>query len=297
MIKKAILTYKRKKIIAGYIFATPFILGFLIFFLFPFSQSIIFSFNELNVTSTGYILNFRGLGNYYDALFVHAQYLRVLISTIIDIIINLPLIIMFSLFAAVLLNHKFKGRFLVRIIFFLPVIMGAGIIRELESADYLMNALQPGADSSGGLLGGEALYNLLINTNLPDNMLNYILEVVTRLPEVIRSSAIQILIFLAGLQSIPNSMYEASKVEGATAWENFWKITFPLMTPIILVNVVYTVVDAILNNSLVDIIRSTAIIGMGFGVSSAMSWLFFIIISFILGIILFVFSKWTFYQK
>ncbi|HOB91877.1 MAG: sugar ABC transporter permease [Bacillota bacterium] len=299
MNKRFRLTVTQKRDMAGYVFALPFILGFTLFFLYPFIQSLVFSFNELEVTEQGYNLNFVGWLNYNKALLVHPTFSRTAVNTILNMLLDVPLILMFSYFAACLLNQQFKGRLVARLIFFLPVILASGVIASMEQQDYMMQALQPGQLDGSGFLSGAAVRMFVSQLRLPDQMLTYITSAVDRIPIIIRASGIQILVFLAGLQSIPSSLYEASAIEGATAWEDFWKITFPLMTPHMLTNIVYSVIDSFTSphNQLITLIRQTAFGGLGFGVSSAMSWIYFAAIAVILTIGVGIISRWVFYQE
>ena len=183
-------------------------------------------------------------------------------------------------------------------IFFLPVIMGAGIILAMEQTDYMMLLHSaPAADTTA--VGGDALRNLLFQMNLPETLLEYVVSAVERIPQIIRASGVQILIFLAGLQSISPALFEAADVEGATAWERFWMITFPMMSPLILTNVVYSIIDSFTSayNELIVLIRSTAFGGAGYGVSSAMSWIYYLAILVILGITIRIISRNVFYHE
>ena len=292
------VSLKRRKALAGFLFSLPFIIGFLVFFVIPFVQAISFSLSELQFTEEGYDLTYRGIANYYYIVFVDVDFIPLFLEEIGEVIIDLPLILFFSFFSALVLNQKFKGRFLARAIFFLPVILGAGIILRLQQEDYMTAFLQQ-AEQTGFAFSGQALREFLMQLRLPEEMLDYILDAVERIPEIVRASGIQILIFLAGLQSIPPSMYEASRVEGATAWENFWMITLPMLSPLIVTNVVYTIVDSFTaaNNEFVELIRSTAIGGAGFGIGMAMSIVYFAAIMIILLITFKVVSSWIFYQE
>ncbi len=293
------LTLKSKGSLTGYLFILPFIIGFILFFLYPFIQSIIFSFSELSIVQDGYTLDFVKFKNYNNALFINPDFPRKFVETIAVMLADVPLIIFFSLFAAMLLNQKFKGRLVVRTIFFLPVIMGAGVILSMERVDYMTQVLQTGQDIGGSFLSGAGLKAFLYQLKLPEGGIEYIVTVVDRIPEIIRASGIQILIFLAGLQSISPSLFEASKVEGATQWENFWFITLPLISPLILTNVVYTIIDSFTaaNNELVKLIKDTAFGGAGYGVSTAMANIYFFAIAVILAISIGIISKWVFYQE
>ncbi len=298
--KKKNISLNSRKTIGGYLFTLPFIIGFLFFFLYPLLQSVIFSLSKLEITNTGYNLNFIKLTNYYHILLEDPNFLKTLVSTVITMVTNVPLTLAFSFFAAIILNQKFKGRMLARVIFFLPVIYSAGIILRMESTDYLTQ-IMTGTQGSGNqmVLSGAALRDFLLQTKLPAALLNYLLIAVNRIPTVIKSSGIQILIFLAGLQSISPSIYEAANVEGATPWESFWLITLPMLSPLILTNTVYTIIDSFTSseNQLLGLIKSTAFTGAGYGVSMAMAITYFLIVILLLGIIFKTISNHIFYQE
>lgn len=268
------LTLSRKQALLGRAFTLPFALGFAAFFLYPLVQSVIFSFNELRIVAGGYQLEGVGWNNYYHALFVDPNFRRLFIESLVRMAVDIPTILIFSFFAANLLNQEFRGRTLARTIFFLPVILGAEIILKVQEADYMQQAM---ALSTDGMFSIRDLGAFLLTLKLPPFMIDFIVDAINHVPEIIRASGIQILIFLAALQSIPASLYEAADMEGATGWENFWKITFPLISPMLLVNVVYTIVDMFTSptNKLLVLIKNTAWGGAGFGVSVAMSWIFF----------------------
>jgi len=296
------LTITRRMSLIGYLFAMPFVVGFLLFFLLPFVQSIIFSLSEIEIGSYGYSISFVGFKNYRSTLLVHPTFVRTFVETVVKVLFDVPLVLMFSFFAATLLNQQFRGRTVARLVFFLPVVLASGVVYSMELGNYMMNALRPGAEqgiSGGSILSGASVRAFVYQLKLPMAMLNHVIGVVDRIPHVINSSGIQILVFLAGLQSISPSLYEASAIEGATAWEDFWKITFPLMSPLVLTNIVYTVVDSFTapGNQLVSLIRDTAFGGMGFGVSSAMSWMYFAAIGVILAVAIGIVSRSVFYQE
>jgi ABC-type sugar transport system permease subunit len=142
------------------------------------------------------------------------------------------------------------------------------------------------------------LRSIFENSSIPEGMMEYVVGAAESLPTVIRASGVQILIFLAGLQSIPRDVYEAASVEGATAWERFWLITFPMLTPLILTNVVYTVIDSftVMNNELVLLIRTTMLEGAGYGVGMAMAMIYFTAIAIVLALVFAILSKRVFYH-
>lgn len=137
---------------------------------------------------------------------------------------------------------------------------------------------------------------ILRDIGLPLSFVDYIVDAILRIYEIITSSGVQILIFLAALQSVPGAMYEVAKIEGATAYESFWKITFPLVSPLILTNVIYTIIDSFSGSSVTQMIFSTAFTTQNFGLSAAMSWIYTLIISLVLIIVGYVLSKRVHYN-
>jgi|SRR5690554_1058379 len=279
-------------------FTLPFIIGFILFFLAPFIQSVIFSLNHLRIVTGGYELTFNNFDNFRHALMVDTSFLPTFTQTLLNMLLDVPAIIFFSFFAALLLNQKFKGRLIARSIFFLPVILSSGVIAGLEATDYMSNLMNEAANATAGFLAGPALTEFLLQMKIPRELLLYVVNVVERIPQIIRASGIQILIFLAGLQSISPSLYEAARVEGASPWQTFWMITIPVMSPTILANVVYSIIDSFLasNNELVGYIRSTAFGGAGFGIGTAMGVLYFAAIAVILAVVVGIISRYVVYQ-
>ena len=293
------LSLRRQKALTGYLFSLPFIIGFIFFFLAPFIQSLIFSMNRLVIVSGGYELEYIKWENFRYALQVDTEFLPKFTETLLRMLVDVPAIIFFAFFAAMLLNSKFRGRLLARSVFFLPVILGSGVVLSLEQTDYMRTMLEQSGNALSGFMSGPALTNFLMQMKIPPQMMLYVIDVVERVPEVIRASGIQILIFLAGLQSISSSLYEAAKVEGASGWQSFWMFTLPVMSPIIFANVIYTIIDSFLaaNNELVVYIRSTAFGGAGFGVGTAMGVMYFFAVAVVLAIVVAVMSRWVFYQE
>lgn len=296
--KRRGLDLTRKRAAMGYLFVLPFIIGLITFFLVPLVQSFIFSLNKLEVAEGGYNLIPMGFENYNRALRVHASYVRDLWESVRYMIANVPLIIIFSFFAANLLNQKFKGRSLARAIFFLPVIVTSGVMLVVDSGDLLQSSLgMTQTDGTEGAFRAVELARLLLQTRLSERFIDYIIGAVDAIYDIVSASGVQILVFLAGLQSISPSLFEASNIEGATGWENFWKITFPMVSPLILVNTVYTIIDLLTNssNTVMELIRDTAFASQDYGMSSAMAWIYFAAILLIVGLVMWIVSKLVFY--
>lgn len=294
------LDLTRKRAMMGYVFVMPFIIGLITFFLVPMIQTVIFSFNNLETVSGGYRLIPKGIENYRKAFLSDANYTRNLVDSLLFMVTNVPLILIFSFFAANLLNQKFRGRGLARAIFFLPVILTSGVMLVIDSGDMLQAAYgiaQP--ETQEGAFRAVELARLLLRSRLSPTFIDYIISAVDRIYEIVSASGVQILVFLAGLQSISPSLFEASNMEGATGWENFWKITFPMVSPLILVNTVYSIIDTLTNpaNALMDQIRTTAFSRNDFGLSAAMALVYFFAIMAVIGIVVWLISKVVFYYE
>ncbi|WP_058302666.1 carbohydrate ABC transporter permease [Gorillibacterium timonense] len=294
------LTLTRKRSLLGLLFISPWLIGFLVLFLKPLIESIRYSFNKLVIDPTGFKLVSVGWSNFHNALFVDANFNRILTESVLDMVINVPLILFFSLFSAVLLNQKFRGRAMARAIFFLPVILASGAISAAESAGLINlvgNAAVAEDMNQASQFNAMPIVELLLHAGFPGGIIDYVVEAVMRIYEVIRSSGVQILIFLAALQSVPTSMYEVAKMEGATGYETFWKITFPMVSPLILTNIIYTIIDSFADSSVTQIIYQTAFTSQNFGLSAAMSWLYTLAVSIMLVLIGIAISRKVFYQN
>ncbi|MFD0712736.1 carbohydrate ABC transporter permease [Paenibacillus sp. GCM10027626] len=290
-------TLPRKRALMGVLFTLPWLIGFIFLFAVPLMQSFQFSLHELKLGESGLELEYLGWENYKHAFYVHAAFNRVLTESVIGMAVNVPLIIFFSLFIATVLNQRFRGRSIARMIFFLPVIVSAGVISSLGWADYMSQAIGQTLAEGGGFsgLGSFELKGFLYDMGMNRGLVNYLADAVERIYDIISSSGVQIIIFLAGLQSIPPSLYEASRIEGATGYENFWKITFPMMTPLILTNVIYTIIDSFLNSQMAGLLKETSFKLFDFGLSAAMSWIYFGVILVLLGLFAAVISRRAFY--
>jgi ABC-type sugar transport system permease subunit len=219
-------------------------------------------------------------------------------------LIDVPLITFFSLFMAILLNKKFRGRTLVRAIFFLPVILNSGAImdamdlaRTMMSGGISSASAEMASAASGNGVSIEYYIQMFSALGLPDSIIQYISGAVSRISDIINASGVQIIIFIAALQSIPGSMYEVAKIEGATAYETFWKVTFPMVLPHIITNVVYTVVDSFADSDVVDLAYDTAFTNNNYGLSSVMSLVSTVITCLILVIVCRFIQKRTFYYN
>ncbi|MCU6712340.1 sugar ABC transporter permease [Paenibacillus sp. J5C_2022] len=290
-------TLEQRKAWYGLLFATPFMFGFLFLFLIPLLQSLRYSMSTLRLSEGGFVTDYEGLNNFAMLLLSHPTFNRTLTDAIVNMVVNVPIIIIFSLFAAVLLNQRFRGRVFARSVFFLPVILASSAIASLDANSFIAGMMTSSGASGedSGMLQSFQLEKMLLESGMGTMFVDYLTGAVDRIYEIISSSGVQILIFLAGLQSISPSLYESARMEGATGYELFWKITFPMTSPLILTNTVYSIIDSFNGNEMITLISETAFRSFEFGVSAAMSWIYFVIISIILVLSGWFISKRVFY--
>lgn len=287
------LTLAQKKAWCGVLFATPLMLGLVMLFIMPLIQSLRFSLSSISLVEGGFAVKYEGFANFRNLFLTNADFPRRLTESVTDMIVNVPIIIVFSLFAAVLLNQKFRGRAMARAVFFLPVILASAAIANMDISSFVGSSSS--SSGSGNLMQSFELKKMMMESGLAPVFVNYISDAVDRIYEIISSSGVQILIFLAGLQSISPSLYESARIEGATGYEIFWKVTFPMMTPLILTNLIYSIIDSFNNNSVNALISETAFKTFEFGQSAAMSWVYFIVVAIVLSLSAGIISRKVFY--
>lgn len=292
----------RKKAIAGYLFIAPFIIGFLAFMFKPLCESFMMSLSDVKVVGGkgGFVLNFWGLKNFKQAFLVDAEFTRFLTTELTTMLTHVPATIIISFFMALILNQSFKGRTLARAIFFLPVILSSGVLVGLEYNNSLLSGMEEYIKENTNASEITAtLQSILSTTGLGSRYLETVYNIVNSLYDVVIASGIQIIIFLSGLQTIPKSMFEAATIEGCTAWEGFWKITLPMVSSVILVNVIYTIVDFFMksNSQVMTKITDTMVMRLDYGFSAAMAWVYFLAVMLIIGLFSLITSRWVYYYE
>jgi len=298
--KKKPLPYERRKQLYGYGFISLWLVGTVLFFLIPLVRSLWFSFNNVGIDINRTVLTWNGLGNYDDIINKDPKYLALLKDTLIETAWKTPLILIFSLFIAVMLNQKFRGRTLARAVFFMPAIIATGPVYKIISGDMdstgNTQAAQFSTLFSTDLIG--SLLQFLGIYGISDRMSGLISGIADNIFGIVWSSGIQILLFLGALQNIPPSAKEAAQIEGATAWEFFWKITLPYVSPFILANLIFTVIDSFTSptNAVMERILSVKE-ELKFGAASAMAWGYFIIIAAAIGLLTFIVNKFIYYEN
>ena len=305
--KKKRLSLMRKRMFAGYMFILPWLVGFLVFYVKSIFQTVQFSFSDMSMDAIngGYTLTPVGWENFRYAFLEHGSFKQTLTSSVMNMLVDVPLITFFSLFMAMILNKKFPGRAIVRAIFFLPVILASGaIVDAIAMGEMMMQGGVSGqmqemeaSASSAIAFDIDYLISMFMNLGLPAKLLDYITTAVGRINDIISMSGVQIVLFIAALQSIPSSLYEVAKIEGATGYETFWKITFPMVMPHIITNVVYTIVDSFEQSEILKLADTTTFDMWNYGLGSVFSLVSTIVTCIILVVVVGFIQKRTFYYN
>lgn len=286
MKKKKMSGFEERSLKESLMFASPWIVGFLLFFLYPIVTSIRLSFSSIT-SLANFTLSFVGLENYKEILFFNTEYVPTLLSSMLQTIIFVPCIVFLSMVFAVILNNKIKFKGFFRVVFFLPVLLGTGYVMQ--------QLLGTGAEGAAT----QAVNGIMIPVQIESLLSPTVVEVITMIfgnvTLILWKSGVQIIIFLAGLQSVSASVYESAKIDGATAWEIYWKITMPMLAPITVLCIVYTVVDSFtdLSNEVISYIMDYSKIQTSYGPAAAMSWLYLLFVMIIMAAIFLFARKYT----
>ena len=288
-----------RKARAGYVFTLPFILGILLVYLPILVDSLWMSFHDIDRTGEVDRYIFNNFQYYKDAFVSSNAFASNLLAGLQELVFEVPAVIIFSLFIAVVLNGKMLGRAAFRAIFFVPVIISTGVMTGLMASDIATSEMQGGTDdgSGGGLINSLEVEALFRNMAIGGDLVTVVVNLVNDIYSIINYSGVQMLIFLAGLQSISESIYEACRIDGATGWETFWKVTFPMISPMILVNAVYTIIDAFTRSQNKMMIFISSVYSADSEKATAMYWIYFLIIALIIAVVAAIASTFIFYQR
>lgn len=276
----------------GFIMISPWIFGIIVFFIVPIIQSVFYSFADVSIEVGGTVLDFKGIENYRAIISEDPDYLKNLFSAFNNLLVSLPFILIVSMVLALLLNGKYKGRVFFRGIFFLPVIMASGVALQLF--------LTASGSASGETPVSEtATFGMMIDfssvlkgLHMPSYIEKYISQALSKIFLLVWESGIQTILIIAGLQSIPDLLYEVSKVEGATKWEEFWFITFPMLGRTMLLVIIFTTVEIVAASSnTIMIMAYKRFSTLEYGIGSSMLWFYFSIVGLVIAIVLFVYNK------
>lgn len=290
-LRKGRLSYERRKKWIGFSFIVPWLIGCLTFFLRPFLDTLRYSLSNVKILDEGVAVTFAGLKNYAAAFAEDENFLPLFLESMGDTVFQVPVVLLFSLFVGVILNQEFRGRTFFRAVFFMPVIIASGVVISLIRGDGYSDVLLGG----GMLFQASSFETLLLKAGMHEELVNAMMMVINNIFELSWKSGVQILIFLAGFKTISPALYEVAKIEGANAWETFWKVTIPLLSPVIIVNLIYTIVDTFsdyLNPMIVYIQDNLSKLNVAY--ASAMAWIYFLSVLAITAVVMAVLSRKAF---
>ncbi len=306
--KKKIASLDKRKARAGWLFVLPFLIGLAIIYLPIIFESLKQTFYVYKAVGDGVdVKTFVGFENYREVLTgSDATFVQTLLTGLKDMLFDIPAILIFSLFVAVILNQKMVGRAAFRAIFFLPVIVTTGMMASIMNASYSsaheavnLGEQEMSADKVASAMAIEALLERIFTSlGFGMGLVTYIAQAVSNIADIVNRSGVQILIFLAALQSISPAIYESCQIDGATSWETFWKVTFPMVSPMILVNAVYTIIDSFtVNSNVVMRAIDDTYLKKSQNQSAAMGWMYFLVVLLIVGAVAGLISAFVFYQR
>lgn len=293
--KRGLKDFTRKKQMYGRMFILPWEIGFVLFFLQPLVQSLVFVFSEVTVNFDEgvFVTKWRGLHNIRHFFDNDPVYVDNLVDALTSFVYTIPLIVALSLIVGVLLNQKFKGRIVFRSIFFLPVIIATGVVMTYLAGDSTVQEMR------GGSSNGIDISNILQGMNLSPNVTNTLLGFVNQIFDLFWDCGVQIVLFISGLQSIPEQLYEVCRVEGANKWEEFWYVTFPMLSGTTLLVIVFTAIEIFTDSN-------NPVMTYGFNAmrqnmwweGPTMLWVYFALVGAILGLAILliqkkIFAKWA----
>lgn len=282
----------------GAMFMLPWLIGFIVFFAIPMVTSLIYSFNKVSFGDEGIILEYVGFNNYLELFTSNKKFWEAFTAVVSTLLYEVPVVVLFSLFIALILNMNIPGRLFFRSVFFLPIVFMADTVYKIIS----VSGVTPSVASAGNALmtfdfGAQGIFTEMLEAlGLGEEFLTTFSRIINNIFQISWKSPIQIILYLTGLQSIPDSYYEVCMIEGATKWESFWKVTFPMLSPITLLCLVYSIIDTFTdaNSKMIALINSTVRTFMH--ESMAISWCYFIFVFIFVGIVLAVVSRWVKYM-
>ena len=281
----------------GYYFVAHWVIGVILFVIIPLFTSFYYGFSSTVMTGDGLATTFVGLDNYRNLFLKDPYYINQIMESLSSLFISLPIVVALSMTLALVLNQKFKGRTLARAVFFLPVIIGSSVVMSQLSGFSMQQDIMASSGVGGEQQVAEYMnvidFNALLQRlNLPSSINSLLAGYLQDTFNLIWSCGIQILLFVAGLQTIPEQLYEVGKVEGITAWEKFWYITVPMMGRVILLVIFYTMVELFMEKGTLVNRAVTTLMEQNYTTSSAMLWPYFALVGIIIGLVVFLYNRW-----
>jgi len=289
--KQSKMTLQKKRSLVGLAFTSPWIIGFIFLFFIPLIKTVFYSFSSIDMGNYGFDLNWVGFKNYRVTFLEDPNNLRMIISSIGNVIVSVIVIVVFSMFLAIILNQNFFGRSAARVVFALPIIIASGVIIVLLKENVLQQNMGS-TETATTIFQSNGVLDFLKEMGLTDKLVYFFEGLVNDIFDVVWRSGIQIILFLSALQSIQASSYEAAKIEGATAWESFWFVTFPMVSPFLLVNIIYTIIDTFTNSTNTVMQKIFSLVsGIEYEQAAAFSLVYFILVLMVVGLVYIIMNK------
>ena len=290
-------SYEQKKRRIAYWFLLPWMIGTVFFFFRPMIESVMYSLGTFSITDEGYSVTVTGFSHYIEIFTGDADYIRNIMDSFKNMLLTVPTIVMLSLFFAILLDRKFRGRTFFRALFFLPVLVGSSALLSMIGGDVVADNMMS-AGSVSHLFQSSFLQSVLRESGVAESVVSSLTALVDSVFSLLWKSGIQILIFLAGLSGIPDSLYEVASIEGATKWECFWKVTFPMLSSTLLIGLIYTIVDSFTDNAdpvmaQIDTLSKQMFIEG----SQAMAWSYFGLVLIVIVAVYLIVDRHVFYNN
>ena len=284
----------RRRRLTGLLFVSPWIVGVLAFFLVPMGQSVFYMFNDVTVEPGGMKSVYVGGEILQDVLLDDPQNVRMMLTSIAQTLGEVLLIVAFSLIVAVLLNKPFRGRGFCRALVALPIIVSSGVLMQVFKEDLFRSSIESAAEAT--VFQGVVLEDSLAKLGLGDEFIGVLTGLVSSILDLIWQSGIQILLFVGGMQSISSSLLEVCEVEGASPWQTFWKVTFPMISPFLLLNFVYAVIDSFTISSNPVIVQINDYFhNILYANATTMSVAYFLLVLVVVGLATAIISRRVFY--
>ena len=295
--KKKLRSLEKQQRTWGWLFLAPWLVGTIAFFIFPVLQSFVYSFSKINITGNGFELESVGFKNYFSLFVENTDFFPLLMKTVLGIIPSVAMILAFSTIIALVLKEKFIGRSLARGVFFFPVIIASGVVITILKEQVMMSGAAVSDMAPSYLFHAPNLIDTFAALGIPEQILKSITTILNQIFDLTWKSGVQILMLLAAVNNIPASFYEVGDMEGATAWEKFWKITFPTISPIMLVTVIYTIIDSFTDygNEVMKLMRSYYE-NTDYAFSATIGVSYFVCILLLIGLVELICRKFVFYS-
>ncbi len=271
------ISFERRRNLEGMVFISPWFIGFIVFILIPLILSVRISFYSSKLTDL-YGGEFVKLENYKEVI-KDPNFGKAVLTSFMTSASQVPIVVGFALFVAVLIKQNFPGRVIFRVIFFIPVILSGVIMTYLFSEQ----------------VGSVSVFSELVSSNTSGFMARLFGGVLTtQIGNIMWKSSVEILIFLAALQSVPAILYEVVELDGATAWESFWHVTLPYISPFVILNCIYALVDSFVDasNPVMSILNGLTQTGTKYGMASALSWLYMLMSLLTIFIFILLTRRW-----